>query len=104
MQLFFYKVEKGSIYQKLGYEYQLFLHSNFLGAAMFYFYDAIWLLLLLRINVLLYTTMEQPYYVLKNSKWQRPGKFKCENSQYSYPSFWFIETFFPLFKENIIAL
>ena len=42
----------------------LYVKSNHPRAAILNFYDVIWLPLLLRINVLLYTTMEQPYYVI----------------------------------------
>ena len=47
------------MYQKLGHEYHLFSHLNFLGASILNFYEAIQLPLLLRISVLLYMTMEQ---------------------------------------------
>ena len=38
---------------------------NFPRAAILNFYDIIWLPLLLRINVLVYKTKEQLYYVIK---------------------------------------
>ena len=53
------------MYQKCWYEYCLFSSLNFLRAAILNFYDLIWLPPLLKINVLLYTAMEQPYYVIK---------------------------------------
>ena len=53
------------MYQKFWYEYGLFSRLNFPRAAILNFYDVIWLPLLLIINVLLYTTMEQLYYVIK---------------------------------------
>ena len=51
---------------------------NFLRTAILNCYDVIWLLLLLIINVLLYTTMEQPYYVIKIEKWRRLGNLKAK--------------------------
>ena len=46
------------------YEYRIFLLLNFPRAAILNFYDVMWLLLLLKIDILLYATIGQPYDVI----------------------------------------
>ena len=57
--------KKVSMYEKFLYECQLFSRVNFPRTAMLNFNDITWLPLLIRINVLLYTAMEQPRYAIK---------------------------------------
>ena len=63
---------------KIRYDYRLFLLLNFLGAAILNFMTCNGCHYCYSLEVLLFETIKQPYYVMK-SKIVSPGIFKSEN-------------------------
>ena len=63
---------------KIRYDYRLFSHLNFLGAAILNFMTCNGCHYFYSLEVLLFETIKQPYYVMK-SKMAAPGQFKNEN-------------------------